>query len=282
MSNDDLKKTFVDQRHEFIMHYYDMAVQDLSTHFNIGWQTIATVAGSVVVLGLGEQGFLPIPIAITVVLVLSTWGLLNIIDSDFWTKRAIAFLANVEALYFYSSDKEVFNPYIGKHPPAKMQSSLKAQRFAVMFVMILTFLYYGQSVFSRTDQLRKFSDWYISTEPYNILMWMFPIICLIISGWVILNAIKKRTNDYFDFVTTSPGPGLVKGPDHIRGILSLHQSISVDVEKGLDLQADLIKDLKKIIMINEKRIKYYKIFNWFIGIVLSIAFVFKTVTFYWQ
>src|SRR5439155_17623354 len=56
------RKEFRDQRHEFILQYYQMSVEDLGRHLGIGWQTIASVVGVMASLSVAEQGQLPIPI----------------------------------------------------------------------------------------------------------------------------------------------------------------------------------------------------------------------------
>src|SRR6266478_147070 len=116
---------FNDQRHDFILAYYSMAVQDLSRHLGVGWQTLTSVVGTVALLSLAQESKLPLPVAVTVAVVIGFWGVLNILDADYWATRAIAFLANVEAVYFFRNERKVFNAYAGLHPPLKIMDSLK-------------------------------------------------------------------------------------------------------------------------------------------------------------
>src|ERR1035441_5950809 len=101
---------FADQRHQFILAYYNMSVQDLSRHLGIGWQTMTSVIGTVALVSLTHEGKLPIWFGVDAAMAIAGWGILNILDSDYWATRAIAFLANVEAVYFYHDERAVFNP----------------------------------------------------------------------------------------------------------------------------------------------------------------------------
>jgi hypothetical protein len=60
---DSFQDEFRKQRHEFILQYYNMAVNDLDRHLKIGWQTIATLSGFVLFLSLGYRGDLPFSIS---------------------------------------------------------------------------------------------------------------------------------------------------------------------------------------------------------------------------
>ena len=113
------------QRHDFIKEYYKMATSDLDRHLKAGWQTIAVLAGGAAILTAGQDGKIGLPIAVTIALISAFWGVLTIIDANYWSVRAIAFLANVEAVYFSAEDRKYFNPYVGYHPSLKLLNSLR-------------------------------------------------------------------------------------------------------------------------------------------------------------
>ena len=101
------------QRHDFIKEYYKMATADLDRHLKAGWQTIAVLAGGAAILAAGHEGKIGLPIAVTIALISAFWGTLTVIDANYWSIRAIAFLSNVEAIYFSAQDRAYFNPYVG-------------------------------------------------------------------------------------------------------------------------------------------------------------------------
>jgi hypothetical protein len=119
ISNDDISKELRSQRHDFIKKYYKVAAGDLDRHVKGSWQTIITVAATVATISLAQEGKLPVPFAVSASLLVGFWGMCNLIDGNYWSLRAIAFLANVEAIYFTVQDRRNFNPYAGRHPPYK-------------------------------------------------------------------------------------------------------------------------------------------------------------------
>ncbi len=206
MSNGtDIKR----ERHEFLLAYYNMATMDLDRHLKSGWQSIAMIAGAVAAISLGEQGHLPLPIAVSIALIVFGWGMLHIIDANFWSVRAIAFLANVEAIYCTSEDKSVLNPYLGTHPRIKLMNSLRYQLYAFIFFSALTSLYYIAELIEILPDNRML-EWLIASDWLHIFMLGLPIFICFCLVYLILRADQKRVKDYLDFVKRCPGPGLVK------------------------------------------------------------------------
>lgn len=122
---DEERKEVRAQRHDFIKEYYKMATMDLDRHLKGGWQAIAVLAGGAAILTAGHDGKIGLPIATTIALATAIWAALTVIDANYWSLRAIAFLANVEAIYFSIDDRRYFNPYMGYHPPFKLLNSLR-------------------------------------------------------------------------------------------------------------------------------------------------------------
>ena len=121
-----------------------MATKDLDRHLKIGWQTIVVLAGSLTSLGLGFKGDLPIPLAVTINLLLLGWCVINVFNSNIWSLRAIAFLANVEAIYFRKDEKKYFNMYAGAHPPWHFIDTL-GNLFRLICLLCIITLFSGSS-----------------------------------------------------------------------------------------------------------------------------------------
>lgn len=166
---------FEDQRHQFILAYYNMAVADLNRHLGIGWQTLTSVAGVFVLLSIAQEGKLPVPIGVCGAFALAFWGMLNVLDADYWATRAIAFLANVEAVYFYEQDRRIFNPYAGSHPQLKLLDSLKYQLYFAMIAALLSALFYAYKVGENTAWLTQLWSKARNTEPFILVIWLIPI-----------------------------------------------------------------------------------------------------------
>jgi hypothetical protein len=205
----DPASEFRAQRHDFILHYYEMAVKDLERHLQMGWQTIVTAAGAIATLSAGQQGYLPIPVAVSTAFIVCFWGINNVIDANYWALRAIAFLANVEAVYFYKDDDSVFNPYAGKHPAYKLMDSLKVQFYAVAFILLVTIIFFVFHVAQRTADFSTFDVTVANGSYVKVGIWLFPVLLLVGLLYYTLTQLKGRVSDYLWFVTNSPGPGML-------------------------------------------------------------------------
>jgi hypothetical protein len=185
----------------------------------MGWQSIALAGGTAAALSLGEQGHLPIPIAVTMALTIACWGLLNLIDASYWATRAIGFLANVEAVYFSEADLEKFHPYIARHPPLKMMDSLKYQALAIVGFIGITVFYFGWKVLTLSQGTSNLPTLISSAPWYKLVYWCLPVIFGAPSAFFVINARRKSIEDYQHFVNSSPGPGLVKNAQVFRTVL---------------------------------------------------------------
>ncbi|MDX2008143.1 MAG: hypothetical protein SFU83_23105 [Meiothermus sp.] len=228
------------QRHEFILHYYNMSIADLTRHLGIGWQTIATVAGSVALLSFGQKGELPIPIAVAAAIFVASWGVLNVMDANYWAVRAIAFLSNVEAIYFAHNERRFFNPYAGEHPPLKLLNSLKYQFFAASgFVLIANVFYIDRVWKAGGSSLAGLLEKRASEDTWTLMFWSLPVLATL---WLFYNAVglqRRRVSNYHDFVSKSPGPGMIlefneKGESMKRGSAEdLQEKLLIALRRGM-------------------------------------------------
>lgn len=242
----DPAEEFRIQRHEFILHYYDMAVKDLERHLKMGWQTIATAAGAIATISAGQQGYLPTPIAVSVALIVAFWGIENIIDSNLWALRAIGFLANVEALYFYKDDQRVFNPYAGQHPPYALMDSLKSQFYAVLFIALMSITFFVIQIHQRAPDFTILMGKITGSGRIKLAFWLLPIFLLIILANRSVAEWKRRKDDYLRFVTQSPGPGMLTDRDKYRPLDPTTNKVnSTDVISGEELQKEVRAELER-------------------------------------
>lgn len=239
----DPREKFGDQRHAFILAYYNMAVQDLSRHLGVGWQTLTSVVGTIALLSLAQESKLPLPIAVAAALAIGFWGALNILDADYWATRAIAFLANVEAIYFYRDERKYFNSYAGLHPPLKVMDSLRYQLYAVALLVFIVGVFYLEKVVTKAGSIRHLADAIWVGPSWKVLYWLLPAYVFLLMIWVVVHARRERIENYLSFVTESPGPGMVKNKAIYRGMDLGQQLTSADLETGEELQFKLRTDL---------------------------------------
>ena len=248
MSNthqDDPASEFRSQRHEFILHYYEMATKDLERHLQMGWQTIATAAGAIVTLSAGQQGYLPIPVAVFTAFLVCFWGLDNVIDANYWANRAIAFLANVEAVYFYKDEQSVFNPYAGLHPPYKLMDSLKVQFQAVVGIVIATIIFFVIHIAQRTSNFSTFGVTVSKGSYIKVGIWLTPVLLFVALLYRTLSQWKGRVSDYLRFVKESPGPGMLKNRSDYRQLDPKTATNAPAVVSGDELQKYVREKLEK-------------------------------------
>jgi hypothetical protein len=202
------KKEIRAQRHDFIKEYYKMATTDLDRHLKAGWQTIAVLAGGAAILTAGHDGKIGLPIAVAIALVSAFWGVMTVIDANYWSIRAIAFLSNVEAVYFSARDRAYFNPYIGYHPRFKLLNSLRYMFWlCVLFgiMAVLSLLWEVLRAYPTVGLLWAHAK---SMQSAQFLLWSIPFL-VGAWGWVwVLVGYRKRRLDYYKFSAASPGPGV--------------------------------------------------------------------------
>jgi hypothetical protein len=193
-----------------------MAIQDLDRHLKAGWQTIAVLAGGAAILAAGHEGKIGLPIATSIALISAFWGVLSVIDANYWSLRAIGFLSNVEAVYFSVEDRKVFNPYIGYHPTYKLLDSLR-------YMFWLCILFGAASLLSMTWEItRTHSSMSIiwahmqTLSPLIFSLWSLPIIVALWGGVWVHTVWKGRLSDYIGFTRGSPGPGVRTATSELR------------------------------------------------------------------
>ena len=195
------------RRHEFLLQYYQMAVADLDRHLKGGWQTVLALGGATAVLVAGHEGNIGSPIASLIALAIATWAALTVLDANYWSIRAIGFLANVEAVYFAEPDRKNFHPYLGQHPPYKLMDSL---RYLYWLSIVFGILVLANHVWEFAQNQPSFAET-TRNSIQNIIFkayWLAPILA---PFWVAFLLVRKnagRLNDYNEFVTASPGPGV--------------------------------------------------------------------------
>jgi hypothetical protein len=222
-----------------------MAVKDLERHLQVGWQSISFAAGVIAVLSAGQQGYLPAPLAVIAALAISFWGVQNIIDADYWARRAIAFLANVEAVYFYYEERRVCNPYAGSHPSLKILDSLNSQLNAALVFSILTIMYFAWSVSHHVHSYLVAGNPLSQVSYFKFGFWISPLFFLLFFFSRALRMKRDRISDYQYFVDNCPGPGMVKTRAKWRGVDLDGDALPVDIITGEDLQRPVREEIAR-------------------------------------
>ena len=236
-----------EQRHEFLLQYYNLAKDDLDRFLKIGWQTMAVAAGVVAGLSLGYKGDLPVPFSVAFAYLVLGWGASNLIDSNYWAVRAIAFLANVEAVYFRRSDARYFNPYVGRHPQFRMLPILRNQlHMVVLFAGVATLFLVTNG--GRVQSAQSFLEKLDAANGLKLAIWALPLCFLAFLIARSFGRAHKRAGDYLHFVTECPGPGLLVDDTVVRPIDFSSEPQSSVLQSGDSLQRDTVSALRSNIV----------------------------------
>jgi hypothetical protein len=243
ISTDEVRKELRTQRHDFIKEYYKMAVTDLDRHIKGSWQTIVTVAATVATISLAEDNKLPVPIAVAASLGVGFWGLCNLIDGNFWSLRAIAFLANVEAVYFTEEDRKHFNPYVGHHPGYHLLDSLRYQFAAVVLFLFISIAYFIWRAFDKG--LSEFIARVSNSSIEAFVFWLLPWFIVVLGIVYTLHTWRMCLGKYLSFVTDSPGPGMQTNLPIKRSVEFETSENNVPITSGEKVQEQLRNGLRQ-------------------------------------
>ncbi|SHJ87207.1 hypothetical protein SAMN04487911_1484 [Arenibacter nanhaiticus] len=132
----------MDRRDEFLLKMYEQMFNDIDRHHKIVWQVIGVLVGSFAFIALAEKGFIPIDIAVAVIVLLALWVIAHVYDSNYWYNRNLVIISNIERQFLQSSDLKDIQYYFGEHRDKNaVQTSLKIQLY-IAYGIILVFLLY--------------------------------------------------------------------------------------------------------------------------------------------
>lgn len=209
-------KEIRDQRHDFIKEYYKMAVTDLDRHLKAGWQVIVVLAGGAAVLTAGHDQKIAVPIAVTIALISALWGALSVIDANLWSLRAIAFLANVESIYFNEEDRRYFNPYVGSHPRYEFMESLRYMFWLCVLFSLAVMANFIWEISSGDFSVQRILLVLKNMSLIKYLIWNLPLFVFVWGiQWIISSWLDSMCK-YYNFCVQSPGPGLIASSKSAR------------------------------------------------------------------
>lgn len=226
---DSVRELILSNRHDFIKEYYKMATMDLDRHLKGGWQTVVALGGAVIILSAGHENKIGMPIATLLALLVAAWGTLTVIDANYWSLRAIGFLANVESIYFSVADRKYLNPYCGQHPPFKLMNSLQYLYWLAIGFGVLALANHCWEIIHAIDKTHIS----LSENPFDALttlFWLSPFVAAAWIGYVISIVHSKRLNDYETFITEASGPGIVISAAMLRRVDLSQGDLTPEVE----------------------------------------------------
>lgn len=190
----------MDDRKTFLLKMYDQMFNDIDRHHKLVWQVIGVLIAAFAVFTLTEKKIISLDIAVSIVVLLATWVIAHVYDSNYWYNRNLVIISNIERQFLLKSDLNDIQYYFGEHRSSNsIQSSLKIQLYFIWGLIILFIAYHI------SERIIPGFTWELSWEHVSISR-ALPYLCLGISYLRLVLWIKsKRIRDYNEFLQNSPG-----------------------------------------------------------------------------
>ncbi len=186
-----------ENRVELLLRMYDQMFNDINRHIMVVWQSVGMLVGAFAFLALAEKQIISIDLAVSLVLIVTSWLFAHLHDSAYWYNRNLVIIANIERKFLLKSDLKEIHYYFGKHRPKnKMITHLRIQ-FALgvsVAALILTYHFI-------TRVIPGFSSSWSMFDPQRCLPYAIAITGLI----YVLSLRKKYKDKYKEFIENSPG-----------------------------------------------------------------------------
>lgn len=105
----------MDDRKTFLMEMYRQMFADINRQMTVVWQAVSVVVGAFALLALVEKDIIPLDVAISLIIILSSWMYAHMLDGGYWYNRNLVIIANIERQFLIQSDLRDVQFYFGKH-----------------------------------------------------------------------------------------------------------------------------------------------------------------------
>lgn len=184
-------------RSDLLKTMYEQMFRDIAQQYTVVWQSAGTVFASFAIIALSEKDIIPIDLAISIIILICTWFILNVIECSYWYNRNLCIIANIERQFLNQDDLKDIHYYFGSHRPKnKMISHLQNQAFLGWGVFFTLLLYH-----LLTRVVTGFNLPFSAFDPIRGAPYAIAVAC----GIYIFNRDKKRQEAYAEFLRESPG-----------------------------------------------------------------------------
>lgn len=184
-------------REELLLKMYDQMFNDINRHIMVVWQSVGVLVGAFAIFALVEKKVIPLDIAASIILLLSSWLLAHLFDAAYWYNRNLVIIANIERQFLKKEDLKDIHYYFGSHRPTnKMIKHLRLQ-FALGVGLGAIVLLYHFFVRVYPGLSSPFSN-------FEILRAM-PYLFVVVAFIYLVNVKKDCIEKYNEFLKNSPG-----------------------------------------------------------------------------
>ena len=158
------------------------------------WKFIAVYVPAVLaILGIGYERF-PIHILVLACLATTSWGILTVVDANFWFNRNLKIVSNIErSIAQYVYDERLIPPYYGQ-PRFQyfMTYRTMIRLFSIVALAVLLWATQADKSQAGPDQYQTWAVIYLGT--LALCIWLF-------------SEDRARRNNYAAFSAEATGPG---------------------------------------------------------------------------
>jgi hypothetical protein len=175
---------------------YDQMHREIAQHFSVVWQAIAIIGAGFAIL-LRSDGSSLTDFTISAMILINSWLVAHIYNSNYWYNRNLVIIANIERQFLKNSDLQHVHYYFGKHRSIyAMVTHLRLQRdFAfILYILVILQHFYTRILPGISESICNF-DW-----PRSI-----PYILIIIAYLYLKNCGLENVKKYREFLKNSPG-----------------------------------------------------------------------------
>ncbi|PEC20551.1 MULTISPECIES: hypothetical protein [Bacillus cereus group] len=184
-------------RKEFLLKMYEQLC--IENNRNIGFvvQSVSVIIGAFAILSLTEKKIIDMDIASILIILICTWFLRLILDSNYWYNRNLAMISNIEREFLLSSDLKDIHYYFAKPRAANsMLTNYRAQIWLGSGIAIIILLYHFL-----TRVLPGINEPWSNFEIQRCVPYIVTLVCIC----TLLKMQKKQKKKYEEFISQSPG-----------------------------------------------------------------------------
>lgn len=197
-------------RLDFLLAMYSQMMNDINRHIVVVWQSVGILFGAFAAFALVEKNIIPLDVAASLIVLLSSWVIAHVYDAGYWYNRNLVIIANIERQFLKPSDLREIHYYFGAHRRSgALITHLEIQLWLAVGVAALVLLVHFLTV--------VWPVWHGEKVGTGItyLPWAATLVGLASWWWFRLKARRRYNN----FLANSPGKkidttGIVHGAGH--------------------------------------------------------------------
>ena len=196
------EKIYSIKRKDFLSISCNNLYDSINTHYKFSWEIAILFISSLAVFINHQCGKEELTDYITTIcLSIAMWAIAHIYESNFWYRRNIAIISNIERQFLYKEDsKEILHFFNKSSKKYSVIDSLKINLVLVIFISVILLIYHI------SYRLIPFCNNSTGEHNCSCLSIFLPYLSLIVLYCYLVQPTKtKREKDYDDFIMNSPG-----------------------------------------------------------------------------